>query len=348
MLDAWNKMLPPKYGNLAFLAPSTFSLNSPFGPEPLGLERLDLSSSASLVAERLTAEGLLPEYLDIGRSAVRRKQIKGKEAILRKQVVRRKKPPRPASFWTGFARFGLFFFRGSCVLIGIALLSLLFIAMYEYLLTSPYVKLEQIIVKGVREDLKQEIIKLSCSDADASLLAINLGELKAEIERHPWIKAARLEKRFPHTLVIEAEQEHPRAIVALDRLYFMNRLGTLFKEVDLNASLDYPIITFDRAKGPLTDKHLALAAHVLDAVASERGPWSLQDLSEVHLKSDGRVSLYFQSLPAAIHARTGDLAVKLVRLRRVLEDLRRTGRIHLVRTIDLNVRDGAVVSFKNG
>jgi cell division septal protein FtsQ len=265
-----------------------------------------------------------------------------------KQVVKRKKSHRPASVWTAFARISIFFVRSSCVLIGIVLLSLLFIALYEYLVASPYVKLERIIVTGVREDLKQDIVNLACSDAGASLLAINLRKLKRKIEHHPWIREVRLEKRFPHTLVVEAVQEQPHAIVALDRLYFMNRRGTLFKEVGPNEPLDYPVVTFDRTKGPLADHHLDLAAHVLDALASDKGPWTLQNLSEVHVKRDGRVSLYFQSLPAVIYARSSDLATKMAGLRRVLEDLRRNGRIHLVRTIDLNVKDGAVVSFKKG
>jgi cell division protein FtsQ len=279
---------------------------------------------------------------------MRRKHTKTKQSILVNQVIMRKKSRRPASVWTVLARISIFFVRSSCVLIGLVLISLLFIALYEYLVASPYVKLERIIVTGVREDLKQDIVKLACSDVDVSLLAINLRKLKRKIEQHPWIREARLEKRFPHTLLVDAKQEQPQAIVALDRLYFMNRWGTLFKEVDAAAALDFPIITFDRTKGPLMDKQLALAAHVLDALASERGPWTLQDLSEVHLKRDGRVLLYFQSLPAVIQARSGDLASKMVGLRKVLQDLKRTGRIHLVRTIDLNMKDGAVVSFKNG
>ncbi len=277
-----------------------------------------------------------------------RKRTKPKQSILMKQVVRRKKGHRLTAVWTVFARIGVLSIRCSCVLIGIVVLSLLFVAVYEYLLTSPYVKLKQIIVTGVREEVKQEIITLARPDTNASLLAINLRKLKSEIERHPWIRTATLEKRFPHTLVIEAEQEQPQAVVALDRLYFMNRWGTLFKEVGPNEALDYPVVTFDRTSGPLADHHLELAAHVIDALASDKGPWTLQDLSEVHLKGDGRVSLYFQSLPAVIHASSEDLADKMAGLRTVLEDLRCRDRIHLVRTIDLNVRDGAVVSFHNG
>jgi len=279
---------------------------------------------------------------------MRRKRTTTIQSILVKQVVKRKKSHRRALVWTVFARISFFFVRSSCVLIGIVLLSVLFIAVYDYLVRSPYVKLEQIIVTGVREDLKQDIIRLACSDADASLLAINLRKLQRKIENHPWIREARLEKRFPHTLVVEAEQEQPQAIVALDRLYFMNRRGALFKAVGPDEPLDYPVVTFDRPKGPLADRQLDLAAHVLDVLTSDKDPWTLQNLSEVHLKRDGRVSLYFQSLPAVIHAGSADLAVKMAGLRRVLEDLRRNGRIHLVRTIDLNVKDGAVVSFKNG
>ena len=44
----------------------------------------------------------------------------------------------------------------------------------------------------------------------------------------------------------------------------------------------------------------------------------------------------------------GTMAKKKDELIKIVEHLNRTGRIHMVKSIDLDFRDGAVVSFKEG
>jgi cell division protein FtsQ len=183
---------------------------------------------------------------------------------------------------------------------------------------------------------------------DLSLLAINLNEVKQKMEKHPWVRSVHVEKNFPHTLSIRAEKEEPRAIVAADKLYYINRWGKIFKEVDVGEKLDYPIITGVPVHGEGNEKDLNLAVLALSTVEAEGGRWSLENLSELHMKGDGSVYLYYSSLPIAIKVRASDLGSRMADLKRVIEHLNRTGRIRMAREINLDYADGAVVSFRKG
>ena len=66
-------------------------------------------------------------------------------------------------------------------------ISLLFLYLYENLLTSPYIRLERVIVDGVDGKLKHALLKMSELKPDTSLLSVRLDELKQRIEEHPWI-----------------------------------------------------------------------------------------------------------------------------------------------------------------
>jgi cell division septal protein FtsQ len=215
------------------------------------------------------------------------------------------------------------------------------------LLTSPYLRIENIIVEGLDEATEQEVLKMSQQNLTSSLLAANLDDLKKTIEKDPWIDSVELHKRFPHTLVILAQKEKPWAVVVLGDLYYMNRKGKMFKKVSHNENIDYPLITGISGTGDDKEMQLKLAAQVLGTLEREKGSWALDELSEVHVTQNGNVSLFFRSLPVIVKVKGSELEAKIDELKRVVAHLNRTGRISLVKEINLNYGDGAVVSFKN-
>jgi len=268
-----------------------------------------------------------------------------RKSILNRQSVKRRNPRGLSIFWRGIRLFTSMSFKISLLAIGMIALSLLFLYLYEYLVSSPYIRLEQVIITGVDEDTKQDLINLSEMNADSSLLSININEIKEKMERHPWVRSVVLEKRFPHTLIVKAEKEIPAALVVLDRLSYMNSWGTVFKEVEQEDDKDYPIITGISEVETVREKQLKIAALVLDIFGAETGAWSHKELSEIHVSEDGDVSLYSISLPAVIRMGSVELSAKKDELKKIIEHLNETGRIHTVKAIDLNYRDGAVVSF---
>ncbi|MFC1867960.1 cell division protein FtsQ/DivIB [Thermodesulfobacteriota bacterium] len=271
-----------------------------------------------------------------------------RKSILEKQSVKKKHPKESSKLWRVIRLVTSMSIKISLLLTGMISVSLLFLYLYQYLITSPHIKLDEVIVTGVGEGIKRELINMSELSMEVSLLTINLDELKKKVEKHPWIRSVYLEKRFPHTLIIRAEKEVPWALVALDKLSYMNRWGKIFKEVDRNDNMDYPIITGISKSGGNRDEQLKLTASILANFESETGSWSLKEFSELHFSKNGNLSLYSTSLPVEIKLGSGELKTKKGELKKIVKHLRKTGRIDMVRAIDLDCGNGAVVSFRKG
>ncbi|MEW6669139.1 MAG: FtsQ-type POTRA domain-containing protein [Thermodesulfobacteriota bacterium] len=271
-----------------------------------------------------------------------------RRTILQRQEVRRDRPSSLQTTWRVFTFVFSCVLRFSCLLIILAVVSVSLLALYEYLIQSPYIRLERVVVLGVDEDLKEELLEMAQLDLETSLLSVNVDELKAKLERHPWIRSIDVEKHYPNTLTIRAEKEDPWAIVVGEGLHYMNRWGRVFKEVEECEPMDLPVVTGIPARGEGRDKPLNTAVLVLSTLEAERGRWSLGNLSELHVRGDGSVYLYYSFMPVAIKARAADLGRRMEDLKKVVEHLNRTGRIRTAKGINLEYADGAVVSFRKG
>ncbi len=228
----------------------------------------------------------------------------------------------------------------------ITIVSFSFLSLYHYLLNSPYMKLEQVEMKGVGGKIRDELMRMCGLNDDQGLLNLNLYKLKTRMEEHPWVRTVKLERHFPHTLMVEVEKQVPAALAISDGFYYVNRWGEIFKKVSMSDDIDFPVITGLSESSPRVREELGRAAHVLHVLASEDDLWSLEGLSEIHLRKDGAVSLYFDHLKAEITFMWDEFADKIDGLRKVAEHLNQSGKIHLVTHINLNYVDGAVVSFR--
>ena len=228
----------------------------------------------------------------------------------------------------------------------LSVISLAFVMLYNYLLTSPYMKLETVEIHGVDESIKNELLQTCGLTSEQGLLSLKLESLRRKIEKHPWIRTATVERKFPHSLIVQVEKEEPVMLVLRDRLFYMNKQGVLFKPVLPTEDTDFPILTgLSKTKTDQMEKRLQ-TVRVLNVLKAEKGPWSLQNLSEMHLNKDGGISLYFNHIQATINISTEDPARHMKGLKQVTKHLSESGKINLVTQIDLNHADGAVVSFK--
>lgn len=271
-----------------------------------------------------------------------------RQSVLKKQLVAKGKKKRFEDFLRIFRTMGSWVLKGSLLVVALLGISFLFVSLYGYLLKSPYIKLEEVVITGVDEKLKSQLMEMAQLDFEASLLAINLKEVKSSLEKHPWIRSVDLEKRFPHTLMIKVEKEEPKAIVAMDKLYYLNPSSKVFKALDPSDETDFPVITGVLGKEEDKQKLLSMAMEVLRALENQKEPWAVKNLSEVNVRKDGDAILYFSHFPGSVKIRGSDLAARLDDLKKVVEHLNSAGRIHMVRTINLNYNEGAAVSFKKG
>jgi len=273
----------------------------------------------------------------------------GKRSVLANQSIKKRRKGESLFLVFGvITRIGLGFTKIFCLVLAVAIISFSFISIYHYLLTSPYVKLKKVKVTGVDRKIRHELLQMGGLNPEISLVSINLKKLKQEMEKHPWVRSVKLERRFPHSLIISAERQIPSALVVKDKIHYMNRHGEIFKEVKDSEDIDLPIVTGASRDILENREYLQRAARVIKILESEKGFWSLSELSEIHLKRDNGMSIYFSHLAAEIRVTVEDLADKIAGLNKVAEHLSKTGRINQVDRIDLNHVDGAVVSFRKG
>jgi len=272
-----------------------------------------------------------------------------KRSVLNKQSVKKRNQKRQIRYPV----FGIIrqtvpvFLKCFIIFTIIAGTSLSLMYGYHRLLTSPHMRLEKVEVKGVGQGIKNDLTRMCNLNSDLNLLALNMKDLKQEMEEHPWIRKITLEKKFPSTLIVHAEKHIPSALVVMDKIYYMNQHNEVFKQINDSDPIDFPVITGVSGKNRKAHCQLLRAGCAIKILESQKKPWSLKELSEIHVKDEG-ISLYFKHFSAGINVMSDDLEYKIRGLRKVTKQLRKEGRVHQVTGIDLNSDDGAVVSFKKG
>ncbi|MFZ7110551.1 MAG: cell division protein FtsQ/DivIB [Desulfatiglandales bacterium] len=266
----------------------------------------------------------------------------------KQQSTRKKKESALLGLRKILSAAGICLAKFLCVVIGLGMISLIFVYAYECLLNADYFRLDQITITGLEEEEQEELLASAGLNKESNLLSLNLHELKEIIEKRPWIRRAGLERRLPDRLIIDVEKEQALALVAAGQLYYMNRWGEIFTEVDEAGDLDYPIITGVDLEQRDSQERLSYAVEVLSTLQGEKTPWSLRELSEIHVKENGDISIYFCSLPFQIKCRANELNQKMADLKTLVRHLKDSGRIPMVRGINLDYQDAAVIAMKRG
>jgi len=268
-----------------------------------------------------------------------------RSSVLDKQSVKRHKrkaslPPKRFFGQLGFGLIKIFLF-----FLGLGALSLAFITGYQFLSSSSYFRLNNIVVAGVSDDFREELIKISGIKERENLLSIDSSTIRKNIERHPWIKSVSLKKEFPGTLYIKAENEEAVAIVILETMSFMDKEGIIFKDVESNDCIDFPVVT-GLSQGDATNGvKLKRVASLLNAIHLCASPLLIKNLSEIHVEEDGAFIVYFKKLPFNVLFGRGDFERKIGSLIDIISHLRTTYRLDQARSIDLDYSDRAVVAF---
>ena len=270
-----------------------------------------------------------------------------KRTISTQRSVREKRGRAVFAVFGVIQRIGSGFLKLFLFIALIAAVSLSFISFYHYLLTSPYMKLEQVHMKGVDGKIRKELIEICGLNSGQSLLSLNLNKLKRRMDEHPWVRSVKLERRFPHTLIVEAEKQVPAALALTDRFYYVNQRGEIFKMVSESDDKDFPIITGLSKNKSRAQEQLDNAMHVISVLEPEDDLWSLERVSEINLRKNGEISLYFNHLRAEVTFMWNEFGDKIDGLKKVTEHLNQSGKIDTVTHINLNYEDGAVVSFRN-
>ena len=257
---------------------------------------------------------------------------------------RRKKQGKPIS-WRKLLhrslRIGTTVFSAVMILVGgffVAQLSL----------ASDLFRVSQITVQGNSRLTDNQAIALSDIQVGINTFSLDLGLIGQKIEENSWVQQADVQRIFPRQVVISITERQPVAIINLGYLYYLDKQGEIFKVLDANDNLDYPIITgFDYVRARGHDAEYAQRLRQIVGLLSdlrERTLFSLDQVSEIHHEEGGGLSLF--TLKGGVKVKLGytDYSKKLDRLEKIYTHLQ--PKLQMLDYIDLNVSEKVIVRIE--
>lgn len=270
-----------------------------------------------------------------------------RNSVLDNQSVKRQRRKRGSlQLRRFFGQLGFGLIKIFLFFLGIGSVSLAFLVGYQLFDSSPYFRLTNIVVAGVHDTFKEELIKLAGIKGNENLVFVESSQVRRKIEKHPLIKSACVKKEYPHTLHIKAENEEAVAIVISGTMSFMNREGIIFKDVEDNDCIDFPVITGLSECNEKNRVVLRGVASFLNTLYSYGNALLARDLSEIHIEEDGTFVIYFNKLSFKVLFGREDFRRKIDALEKIISHLKNMDHLDQVRSMDFDYKDRVVVAFK--
>ena len=114
---------------------------------------------------------------------------------------------------------------------------------YRWLTTSPTFSIRAIAVSGNRRASIDELVRASGLQPGNNVFTAELESAERALLQQPWVKSVELHRRLPATVQIRVTEREPAMVVDLDRLYFADADGALFKRALGGDDLDLPVVT---------------------------------------------------------------------------------------------------------
>ncbi len=238
----------------------------------------------------------------------------------------------------------------SLLIVGLSadvVLGLIFI--YLFFLHMPYFNLQQIDVTGNRRLSRAEILEASEIEIGANLLTVDLNAIVAELKRQAWIRSASVHRRFPGQLIIEVEERTPRAILAAERLFYVDDQAEFFARLRPGDSVNYPLftgITDQELKSNPSEVRelLRLGLSLLEILEQTVPDAEAFAISEIRLNLEDGLSLKTDSGRLIILGKSG-LQHKMHRYVRLKKFLSGRGEWQNASIINLDFEDRALVRW---
>ncbi|ORJ62470.1 cell division protein FtsQ/DivIB [Geothermobacter hydrogeniphilus] len=263
-------------------------------------------------------------------------------AVKKKTRGNRRKQQKKQRNWRKLLRRAmrsLVFFCSAALVVGGGLLA------SRLLLDWGYFKVETIRVEHQQRVSKEAILELSNIRPGVSIFSLDLERIGQKIEENPWIATASVKRIFPRDVVIDVVERTPAAVLSLGYLYYVDWDGEIFKLLDAEDRLDFPVISGvskeDLLKRPRqTREKLREVMQLLREIETRQG-FNLDDLSEIHLSDSEGIELMTYVGGVPIRLGFGHYAAKLDRLEKIYKELQ--PKLMALKSIDLNVADRVIV-----
>ena len=233
------------------------------------------------------------------------------------------------------------------ILFSVAVLCLLFIYAYSYLLSMPYFEIKEISVRGLKELTEQDVLTQASLTPRQNLLSVNIEALEKRISSNPWVKNIYVGRELPDRLILEVKERNPVAVVKQSsELYIMDNEGFVFKKLGKNDDVDLPILTGIDGREQDKSKLLLSTLNLLKNMSTSNRYNYLGAISEVNVDDVFGISLLTDN---GLYLRLGkdNYEKKLKQLSVVMADMEKRGLRKGYIFVDICDTSKITIQYKN-
>lgn len=196
----------------------------------------------------------------------------------------------------------------------------------DYVRTSPAFAIATIELEGRARLDESEVLRAAGVSIGTNVFELAPEDVRARLERHPWIASAQVERRLPGTFRLRIVERTPSLVLALGpSLYLVDESGSVFKEVAPGDPVDLPIVSGIERDRFLRERawRTALLSEI-DVLLDDwraAGLWRREPIAEIHVEADDGLVLHVGEDAMEVRLGRAPFLPKLRKLRRVLDRL---------------------------
>lgn len=164
---------------------------------------------------------------------------------------------------------------------------------YSYIISSPYFRIKNTVVKGCRELTEKDVLKLAAIKPSQTIFAINIKAMARRISSSPWVRNVAISRELPDRLVVEVEERIPLALLKISEDFFLlDKDGRFFKKLTADDDVDVPVLTGYCREGRVNMELLNKTLVLLKYLAASQIFPKISMVSEVSGSEEAGISLF--------------------------------------------------------
>ncbi len=156
---------------------------------------------------------------------------------------RKKKKKKKRDYGTLFIRTGIALL---IVIAGVLIwnyMPLMSIFIRQQLTEQGIGTIKKVVVQGNYHTAREEIVRQLNLEPGMLLFDVDLVDKQAAVASLPYVKTAQLSRQWPDRLLVSVTERVPVAIVNLEKLYYVDADGQIFKRIEPGEEIDLPVFT---------------------------------------------------------------------------------------------------------
>jgi cell division protein FtsQ len=114
---------------------------------------------------------------------------------------------------------------------------------WEALTNSARLAIRTVEITGNERVRREEVAAYTGIQVGDPILRADLDQAALLLRRHPWVRAAHVQRRLPDRVQVSITENAPAIVLALGELYLANKDGQVFKRLTVEDRVVLPVVT---------------------------------------------------------------------------------------------------------